>query len=239
MGGETTISGLKPVARQSTEAMVTEHLRDFILSGEIAPGARLTEIALAEQLGVARSTLRMSLHRLAGEGMVTLVPYTGWHVAALTAEDIWEIWTLRGSLESLASRLAAARPDPEVHHRLETFFTALETACARGSLREMIEADVALHRGIVEAAGHRRLAAQYRVVEAQVRLFVSTSNSFVATGPDDIIAQHAPLIAALRARAPEEAARAAWEHDETEGRRLTAWLAAHPGTGPGTGPGTP
>ena len=56
-----TISKLRPVTRQSTEAIVTENLRDYILSGEVEPGGRLTEIALAEQLGVARSTLRMGL----------------------------------------------------------------------------------------------------------------------------------------------------------------------------------
>ena len=82
------------------------------------------------------------------------------------------------------------------------------------------------NRAIIAASGHGRLAAQYRVVEQQVQLFIATSNSFVATGPEDIIAQHAPLIAALRARDPAAAAAAAWAHDQTEGARMTEWLAA-------------
>lgn len=98
-----SFDNLRPVARQSTEIIVTDTLRDYILSGEVAPGERLTEIALAEQLGVARATLRTALHRLTSEGIVVQTPYTGWHVASLSAQDVWEIWTLRGSLESLAA----------------------------------------------------------------------------------------------------------------------------------------
>ncbi|MFT3688984.1 GntR family transcriptional regulator [Paenirhodobacter sp.] len=216
---------LRPVARQSTETLVTDALRDYILSGEVAPGGRLTEIALSEQLGVARATLRTALHRLAAEGIILQIPYTGWQVASLTPQDVWEIWTLRGSLESLASRLAAAREEPEVRIALDRACQDLLDACASGGVQAMSDADFALHRAIVEAAGHGRLAAQYRIVEQQVRLFIATSNRHVATGPEDILAQHEPLIAALRARDPEAAARAAWQHDETEGHRLTEWLA--------------
>lgn len=219
-----SINKLRPVQRQSTEALVTEHLRDFILSGDVAPGGRLTENALAEQLGVARSTVRMGLQRLAVEGIVVQIPYTGWEVASLSAEDVWELWTLRGSLESLASRLAAGRSEPEVHDALEAAFAALEAACASGDRRRMNEADFALHRAIVDSAGHKRLATQYRLVEQQVRLFIATSNEHVASGPEDITAQHAPLIAALRARDPEAAASAAWQHDQSEGARLMQWL---------------
>lgn len=219
---------LRPVSRQSTEAIVTDNLRDFILSGDVPPGGRLTEIALSEQLGVARATLRTALHRLTAEGIVVQIPYTGWEVVTLSGQDVWEIWTLRGSLESLASRLAAERSEPEVRAALEAAIARFGAACDSGIMRQISEADFDLHRTIVEAAGHRRLAEQYRVVEQQVRLFIATSNMRVATGPEDVMAQHAPLIEALLARNPEAAARAAWEHDETEGKRLTDWLAQEP-----------
>ncbi|MTH65916.1 GntR family transcriptional regulator [Paracoccus shanxieyensis] len=223
-----SLDKLRPISRQSTETLVTDNLRDFILSGEIAPGGRLTEIALADQLGVARSTLRMGLHRLAAEGIVVQTPYTGWHVASLSAADVWEIWTLRGSLESLASRLAAERTQPEIRAQLDAAFDAFLGACERGVVHEMSKADFAMHRAIVDCSGHRRLAAQYRLVEQQVRLFIATSNTHVATGPDDIIAQHMPLIGAIRARDGEAAAKAAWEHDATEGARLMDWIARQP-----------
>ncbi|MER5173241.1 GntR family transcriptional regulator [Thioclava sp. GXIMD2076] len=222
-----TLKNLRPVTRQSTEAIVIDNLRSFILSGEIGPGDRLTEAAMSEQLGVSRATLRMALHRLAGEGLIEQIPYTGWQVARLSTKDIWEIWTLRGALESLASRLAVSRGDEAVFAAIEEAYAELEAACARGNMRAISAADFALHQVIIDGADNARLAAQYRVVEQQVRVFIATSNLHVATGPEDIIAQHEPLIVAFRARDAKAAADAAWAHDQSEGERLIAWLMAN------------
>lgn len=218
--------GPRPIARRSTESMATDNLRDYILSGEVLPGDRLTEIPLAEQLGVARATVRTALHRLTSEGIVVQVPYTGWHVASLTSGDVWEIWTLRGSLESLAARLAAqkAARDPAVRDRIDRAWRALVAACETGATKATVEADFALHRAIIDASGHHRLASQYAIVERQVRLFIATSNTKVATGPTDIVEQHRPLAEALLAGDEIAAAREAWQHDESEGHRLTDWL---------------
>lgn len=219
-----SFSKLQPVARRSTETIVTDSLRAFILSGEVAPGERLTEIALAEQLGVARATLRTALHRLTVEGIVVQIPYTGWQVASLSAKDIWEIWTLRGSLESLAARLAASQTDPALRQSVDDAYQTLLKACASGQVSAMSEADFALHRTIVAAANHGRLMTQYMIVERQVELYIATSNAYVATGPDDIIEQHRPLCEALLAGDGDAAAHEAWMHNEREGHRLIEWL---------------
>jgi DNA-binding GntR family transcriptional regulator len=218
-------SQLRPVAKLSAEAQATDSLRDFVLSGSLAPGARLTEIALAEQMGIARATLRTALHRLASEGIVVQIPYTGWQVAALSAQDVWELWTLRGSLESLAAKLAAQSPDPAVRAGIGVAHEALLAACAGGNMDAISEADFALHRTIIDLIGHSRLKRQYQLVEQQVRLYILTSNSFVADGPADIVEQHRPMIEALLAGDADGAAQAAWHHNETEGHRLAAWLA--------------
>lgn len=216
---------LRPVAKHSAENQATDSLRDFILSGSLKPGARLTEIALAEQMGVARATLRTGLHRLASEGIVVQIPYTGWQVAALSAQDVWELWTLRGSLEGLAAKLAAQSEDPAVKPGIRAAYEVLLAACAAGDMDAISDADFALHRTIIDLIGHSRLKRQYQLVEQQVRLYILTSNSFVADGPEDIVAQHGPLIEALLAGDATAAADAAWRHNETEGHRLAAWLA--------------
>lgn len=220
-----TTQQLRPVAKQSAENQATDSLRDFILSGSLKPGARLTEIALAEQMGVARATLRTGLHRLASEGIVVQIPYTGWQVAELSAQDVWELWTLRGSLESLAATLAAQSPDPAVKPGIRAAHEALLAACATGNMDAVNDADFALHRTIIDLVGHSRLKRQYQLVEQQVRLYILTSNSFVADGPADIIEQHRPMVEALLAGDATGAADAAWRHNETEGKRLAAWLA--------------
>lgn len=228
-------TGLRPVAKHSAESQATDSLRDFILSGSLRPGARLTEVALAEQMGVARATLRTGLHRLASEGIVVQIPYTGWQVAKLSAEDVWELWTLRGSLEGLAAKLAAQSTDPAVKRGIRAAHEALLAACAAGNMEAISDADFALHRTIIDLVGHSRLKRQYQLVEQQVRLYILTSNSFVADGPEDIVRQHRPMIDALLAGDAAGAAEAAWQHNETEGHRLAAWLAQEAAEGKAVG----
>jgi DNA-binding GntR family transcriptional regulator len=217
----------RPVARLSAEDQATDSLRDFLLSGAVQPGARVTEIALADQMGVARATLRTGLHRLAGEGILVQIPYTGWQVAELQANDVWELWTLRGSLESLAAKLAAESSDPAVKAGIEAAYGELVAACAKGNMDKISERDFALHRKMIELSGHSRLQRQYQLVEQQVKLYIATSNSLVADHPEDIVEQHRPMIEALLARKSQRAAQEAWLHNETEGRRLAAWLTDH------------
>lgn len=215
---------VRPVAKQSAETQATESLRDFILSGAVKPGARLTEIALADQMGVARATLRTGLHRLACEGIVVQIPYTGWQVAELSADDVWELWTLRGSLEGLAAKLAAESTDTNARENIEEAYDKLTGACNRGNLKKVAECDFALHRAIVEASGHTRLEQQYRLVEQQVKLFIASSNDLVEDGLAAILEQHRPMVEALLGGQAELAGKEAWLHNETEGRRLAAWL---------------
>ncbi len=217
------LATMRPVARLSAEAQVTDSLREFILSGAVPPGGRVTEIALAEHLGVARATLRTGLHRLASEGLLTQTPYTGWHVSALTADDVWELWTLRASLESLAARLAAESSE-RAREQVAATFEALKQACAAGRPAAIAECDYALHRAIVAASGHSRLEQQYRLVEQQVRLTIASSNALVEEGPDTIIEQHRPMVDAIVAGDADAAAAAAWRHNEDEGKKLAASL---------------
>lgn len=216
-------SALKPVVKLSAETQTLENLRNYLLSGAVKPGARLTEMSLAEQLGVARATLRASLNRLVTEGIVVLTPYTGWRVAALTEGDAWELWTLRASLEGLAAKLAAESMSPDRRTRIGQAMASLVVACGDGDVRSASDADFALHRTIVESIGHSRLERQYLQVEQQIRLYIMTSNALVGD-LGQIVSQHEPLVEALLRADPELAAREAWIHNETEGRKLANWL---------------
>lgn len=215
---------VRPVAKQSAESQATDSLRDFILSGAVKPGARITEIALADQMGIARATLRTGLHRLASEGIILQIPYTGWQVAELNAHDVWELWTLRGSLEGLAAKLAAEAKDEQAREKIEEAYDRLVGACGRGNLKKVSEYDFALHRAIVEAAGHSRLEQQYRLVEQQVKLYISSSNDLVEEGPAAILEQHRPMVEAILAGKGLVASQHALSHNETEGSRLADWL---------------
>src|SRR5690242_8779901 len=194
------------VLKRSAEAQATDLLRRQILKGAMSPGARLTEIKLAQKLGVSRATVRTALHQLTGEGLVVQTPYTGWAVMTLSAHDAWELYTLRASLEGLASRLAARSLNAAGRAELDRAFNRLSSASLRGSWAKTTTADFALHKTIVQLAGHQRLAEQYRLVEQQVRVSIGSINALMSD-LSTIIDQHQPIVEAILSGREDDAAR--------------------------------
>ncbi|HVU69941.1 MAG TPA: GntR family transcriptional regulator, partial [Ktedonobacteraceae bacterium] len=74
---------------------------------------RLSDVILAEQLGISRTPVRQALERLVQEGLVRSDPRRGFWTRTYTARDIHEIYELRGALEVLAVRLAAPHLNPQ------------------------------------------------------------------------------------------------------------------------------
>jgi DNA-binding GntR family transcriptional regulator len=225
---DTSEFKIKKVRKLSAEVQTADALREGIVDGEIPPGTRLTEIRMAEQLGVSRATIRTAFHQLAQEGLIDQIPYTGWTVMSLNAHDAWELYTLRSSLEALGARLVAAEiktggANAPAIARLDAIFEALRTACVGGNRKQIADADFALHRAIIDLAGHRRLVEQYSKVEQQVRIYIASSDSLVSQ-PEAIVEQHRPIIETLKAGDIDAAVRAAVEHNEQEGGKLVAHL---------------
>lgn len=228
------------VAKRSLDKAAADALRQAIVSGEVQPGTRLTEMEIAAQFELSRGTIRAALQRLMGEGLIVQRPYAGWEVATLNSRDVWELYTLRASLEGLAARLAARHPDRRA--RMEMAFDALRAAAASGDAREITEADLSLHKTMVSLAGHRRLAGQYDVVEQQVRMFMASSNAILPRSTM-LIENHMPLVAAVADGDPDLAERCARAHSTGSGEILVRHLEAQEHThGEGTsgrpGPGS-
>ena len=213
-------NNLARVEKRPAEQQALDNLRQFILAGNLKPGERLTEAAIAQQLGVSRATVRTGMHRLAVEGILIQVPYTGWQVASISAKDVWELWTLRGSLEGLAARLVCQSLDPVGKKRIKAAFSALKEAAYAGDIYAINQCDFNCHRTIVGMAGHGRLLDQYIMVENQVSLYIAISNKLLGTNFTDIIHQHAPLAKALLNADTNLAQQEAWNHNQSEGKKL-------------------
>lgn len=195
------------IEKRSLEDQAADRLRGLIIAGELAAGARLTETPLAQRLGLSRGTVRAALRRLVAEGLVCQVPYAGYRVVEFTAEDFWEIFTLRAALEGLAARLAAERGSAEGAQALRAAFDELMAAAGNGDSAAVSRLDHALHRQIVAMTGHARLADHYARVENQFRAYIALSNADV--GCADVGESHRALVEAICASDPERAERAA------------------------------
>lgn len=84
-------------------------VRNLVLEGHVRPGERLSEVAVAERLGISRTPLRAALSRLEQEGLLELIPTGGYAVRSFTLDQVFDSIELRGVLEGTAARLAAER----------------------------------------------------------------------------------------------------------------------------------
>ena len=125
-------------------------LLDAISDGSLAPGSRLTQEDLAERLAVSRQPVLQALRLLKKDGLVLDAPGRGLLVAPRDPEWIAHVYEVRGALDALAAKLAAAR-----HAVLDPRLIETGRRVARGrNIKAMIEADIAFHHAIYAASGN-------------------------------------------------------------------------------------
>ena len=84
-------------------------LRSLVLGGAYQAGQRLSEVAIAKELGLSRTPLRQAMDRLVAEGLLERIETGGCRVATFSKEDISDAIEMRGVVEGTAARLAAER----------------------------------------------------------------------------------------------------------------------------------
>lgn len=209
------------IAKKSLGVQATDAVREAILCGRFKAGQRLTEASLAEELDLARVTIRSALQQLAAEGLVVQRPYRGCEVRKLSSQDIWELYTLRGALEALAARLAAQcmQSGKASSENLDRALHKLEKFCHSSEADLISQVDFALHKSVIDLSGHGLLKNQYQLIEQQVRLCIASSNALI-TNADEILKQHKPLVLAIKNGDADAAAEIAMNHNIAEGEVL-------------------
>lgn len=139
---------------------VLDDLRSRITSGVVAPGAHLTEIALAAEYGTSRTPIRWTLQELAREGLVVIEPNRGAFVAEWTTEDAAEVMTLRALLESRAAALAASRITADMQAQLMELCDEMDRLAAdrpSGFRDQIASLNSDFHLAVLRAAASPRL----------------------------------------------------------------------------------
>jgi DNA-binding GntR family transcriptional regulator len=162
---------LDPLPKSTLRARIAERLRAAILSGDIPPGATLVETALSDRFDVSRGPLREALRQLIEEGLVVTVPYTGTRVAALSVEDVREIFSLRTALEIFAIEQVWDRRDDRFRSELVRRNQALIATIDAGDDRTSIDTELAFHGLVYEASGHRLLQRTWASLRGRLQLY--------------------------------------------------------------------
>ena len=194
----------------SLTSVVQGELERMILSGELEPGAKLTEMALAERLGVSRGPLREAFRMLDEAGLVRTEKNRGVFVRDIPIAEAIDIFDLRAAMDELVGR------------RLAVHITAAQLKEVRGLVEQMEQAvkardahhyhllNLMFHDRLVELAGNSKLTAIYRKLIKELSLFRRLN---LAEGLLPISAgEHRAIVKAIASGDPAAAGKAMFAH---------------------------
>ncbi len=150
-------TAITPIRVTSLADAVADRLRTAIITGELKPGERLSETALAAQLGVSRSPVREALQILKANGLVVELSNRSSHVWSPTANDVDEIFSLRIMIENLASEWLAKHLDDQDVRSLEEIIEEERQVITTNNMFNILESDKRFHEYICKRSNHSRL----------------------------------------------------------------------------------
>ena len=190
---------------------VLEHLRERILSLDLAPGTLLSRTELAEQYGLSQTPVRDALIRLGEEGLVDIFPQHATVVSRIDVVSATQAHFLRRAIECEIARVLAGQAGPELLARLRAQTDVQSALMGENSYREFIEADRGFHRLMYEAAGVPELFELVRRRSGHVdRLRLLHLPS--AGKARNIIRDHRRIVEAIAGGDPEAAQAAVRDH---------------------------
>jgi DNA-binding GntR family transcriptional regulator len=200
---------------------------EAIIDRTLPPGQRIRQNELAERLGVSRQPVSHALHLLHRQGMVTESGRRGFEVTPLDPVRIRQLYEVRGAIDALAARLAAARSLADASGRgvLEAALRAGRAIEAGTSLAQLIALDVDFHSAIYRLAGNPAIEEMIAPQWPHMRRSMATVLAELDYR-DSAWSEHAAIAAQILAGQAKAAEAAALAHALTAGRKTEEQLRA-------------
>lgn len=177
-------------------------LRQEIMRCQIAPGAALDAAAIARRHAVSKTPVRDAMQRLAADGLVTIVPRSGYRVAAITFQAVHEILDLRAAIGPHAARQAARHATPDEIAELRRIVAEYAAPLDIGRMQQVARR---YHLAIARCSRNRRLVAlSESLFEELERLLRFAIDFSVKAG--EHLDEHSALVDAIEAGDGERAA---------------------------------
>ncbi|HPF18379.1 MAG TPA: GntR family transcriptional regulator [Bacillota bacterium] len=193
-------------------------LRDDILQGKIAPGAKLTEHRICKEYNVSRTPVREAFQKLELDGLIQIIPNRGAFVIGLSRQDIEDMYELRKAYEAIAVRWAVERITEREFEELEEAYDIMEFYTQKGEAEKMLQINMHFHQLIYSATKNRMLQhvlTSYQVYTKNTKV----SSEYIREYLNEVLDEHWQIFLAFKAKDKEAATRAAIRHMENGKRR--------------------
>ncbi|MCL7749511.1 GntR family transcriptional regulator [Halalkalibacter alkaliphilus] len=205
---------------KSLRQQVADQIINALSQGLLEPGKRIVEVELAQNLGISRAPIREALSQLEQEGLVKTIPYRGTFVMDLNRKDVWELYTLRATLEEFAMRQVFERNLDETINSLREIHKAMgETVHSKNKL-ELAELDSRFHEVLVRAAGHEQLYRSWHPLRYKHVFYTITIDPNYSKSFEFVVDVHEELIRAMESGELEKACEEIKSHIIDAGKSL-------------------
>lgn len=196
----------------SLSDQVYEHLRRAIICADLPPGEKLVELDIAAQMGTSQGPVREALQRLERDGLVERRARSATVVTTISTDEMYELFSIRSVIEGFAIRHTAQTITTQQCDEVDELIQKMAHAGGQNDLPTLTEFDMQFHRHIVEWSESGGLLRAWLPLSNQIQRFIVQSHP--ETFPDfvEVGTRHQPIVAALRQRDSEGAARAVQEH---------------------------
>jgi DNA-binding GntR family transcriptional regulator len=206
---------------QSLADAVAGRLRRAIHAGDLQPGARLVERALAAHFGVSHIPVREAFARLEEEALVVRFPRRGARVAEVSERTLAELSEIRVVLERLVVRRVQAAWSAEAEERLRAIATEMQTAAAAGDVAAVYDLDWRFHETLWRLADHAILLEVVAQMRGRIERFLRVAT--LALPPDALRAhadEHVALLESIGSGSRTRAERAMERHIGVAAQRI-------------------
>ncbi len=203
--------------RVTLKEQAYQALREMIRSYRFTPGGWINVEQLAKELGVSRTPVWQALKQLEGEGLVRHEPNRGIRMVEMTREMAVDLYLVRGELEGLAARLAAAAMDREILDQMKELLEEQEGIVARSDVLAYSGSDFRFHALLYEASGNWLLKELLGNIKSRARPLGCDITPIL----EQLYQDHLAVVVALGAGDAEGAEQAMRAHNRRM-RRLVA-----------------
>lgn len=214
-----------------SKARISDNLRfaleEMIINGELKPGAKIDESALAEKFRVSRTPMRSAINALEAIGLLETKQRQGVYVAQVSVPELLEMFDTMGMMESLCAKYAARRATNDDVERLQAIQLRLERALENEDPELFFAINNEFHDALYDISHTQFIREQTSLLRRRISIY-RKQVTYLPNRMKATIGEHAQIIEAIRTKQPELAMQAASDHVVLLGEDLVDFIAKLP-----------